>query len=414
MYLTHLSLTDFRAITRLDEDIPRRVVLLTGDNAQGKTSLLEAVYFLATFTSFLTHSDRQLINFDACKEPLAVARLVADYHRVDKDHHLEVRLVKSTGENNSGERFHKEILLDGIKRTANDVIGHFNAVIFLPQMMNIIEGGPEERRHYINLALSQAQPGYAQALSEYHQALTQRNALLKQLAERGGDSDQLIYWDDVVATRGAFIIQARIVAIQQLERQVRRLHQALTHSREVLRLVYQPAYDPIQPPAGQISLPIDVAVDRSRVSQDEIQKGFSRRLVELRSAEIARGLTTIGPHRDELRFISNSIDLGEFGSRGQARTALLALKLAEVAWLKHRTGDWPVLLLDEILAELDHQRRTDLLGALAECEQGMLTTTDISLFDPAFIQNCVLWRVQEGSISHTMPGENSPADKSAL
>ena len=408
MYLTHLSLTDFRAITRLDEDIPRRIVLLTGDNAQGKTSLLEAVYFMATFTSFLTHTDRQLINFEACKEPLAVARLVADYHRLNKEHHLEVRLVKSTGENNGGERFHKEILLDGVKRNATDVIGHFNAVIFLPQMMHIIEGGPEDRRRYINLALSQAQPGYALALNEYHQALTQRNALLKLLAERGGDSDQLTFWDDVVATRGALIIQARITALQELERQVRRLHQALTHSREVLRLVYQPAYDPIRPPVGQISLPIDVPVDRSRISQDEIQKGFSRRLIELRSTEIARGLTTIGPHRDELRFISNGVDLGEFGSRGQARTALLALKLAEVAWLKQRTGDWPVLLLDEILAELDHHRRTDLLGALAECEQGMLTTTDAGLFDPAFILNCVLWYVKEGRISHSAPGENSP------
>jgi DNA replication and repair protein RecF len=274
-------------------------------------------------------------------------------------------------------------------------------------MMHIIEGGPEERRHYINLALSQAQPGYAQALNEYHQALTQRNALLKLLAERGGDSDQLIYWDDVVSSRGAFIIQARILAIQQLERQVRKIHQSLTHSREVLRLVYQPAYDPIQPPMGQISLPIDVALDRSRVSLEEIQKGFSRRLIELRGTEIARGLTTIGPHRDELRFISNSVDLGEFGSRGQARTALLALKLAEVGWLKQRTGDWPVLLLDEILAELDHQRRTDLLSALEECEQGLLTTTDISLFDPVFIQNCVLWRMREGSISHDTPGETS-------
>jgi DNA replication and repair protein RecF len=399
MYLTHLSLTNFRSFARLDENVPRRIVLLVGDNAQGKTSLLEAVYYLATFTSFLAHSDRQLINFDAILEPLAVARLVADYRRLSKNHHLEVRLVQSPGENGSGTRFHKEILLDGNKKYASEVIGHFNAVIFLPQMMSIIEEGPEERRRYLNLALSQAQPGYAALLNEYQQALTQRNALLKILGERGGDTDQLIFWDKVLVERGAQIIHARIAAIQELERLARGLHQRLTsRSHEVLRLVYQPAYDPVQQPIGQFTLPFDTPVDRSKTSLEEIQQGFARRLVELRSVEIARGLTTIGPHRDELRFISNSIDLGDFGSRGQTRTALLALKLAEVAWLKQRTGDWPVLLFDEILAELDARRRDDLLATLAECEQGILTTTDLNLFNPEFVRQAVLWQVQGGMV----------------
>jgi len=182
MYLKHLSLTNFRKFTRLDIDIPRRVVLLVGSNAQGKTSVLEAIYFLAAFTSFQTHADRQIVNFDESKNnPLTVTRLVAEYQRSKSKHRLEARLIlEPTGVLNS-QRLRKEILLDGVKRSSNEVIGHFNAVIFVPQMSQIIEGAPEDRRRYLNLALAQSTPAYARVLSEYNQALTQRNALLKLL-----------------------------------------------------------------------------------------------------------------------------------------------------------------------------------------------------------------------------------------
>ena len=406
MYLTHLSLTNFRSFVRLDVDVPRRIVLLVGENAQGKTRLLEAIYALATFTSFHAHSDRQLINFAATQESLAVSRLVADYVRMGKKHHLEVRLIQEMNGAGSTARFRKEVWLDGVKRPLNDVIGHFNAVIFLPQMSRIFEDGPEERRRYLNLALSQSTPGYAQALSEYQQALGQRNALLKLLSERGGDADQLQYWDEVLVKRGAQIMLARIGAIQGLEQLARRIHHRLTHSEEVLRLVYQPGYEPCAHPEGQYALPITAPVDHSALTLEEIQEGFLQRLKDRRREEIERGVTTTGPHRDELRFISNGIDLGEYGSRGQVRTALLALKMAEVLWMKEKTGDWPVLLLDEILAELDHTRRADLLAALVDCEQVLLTTTDLHLFTPDFINQAALWRVH-GGIVKTEPGESN-------
>lgn len=400
MYLTHLSLTNFRAFARLDVNVPRRLVLLVGGNAQGKTSLLEAIYYLATFTSFHAHNDRQLINFLASQEALSVARIVAEYQRGVTAHKLEVRIILEPGGNGSN-RLRKEVLLDGAKRQLNDVIGHFNAVIFLPHMSRIIEEGPEERRRYLNLAISQAMPAYTQALTEYNQALTQRNALLKQLGERGGDADQLVYWDEIIARRGAQIIQARITTVHELERLARRIHHRLTHSSEVLRMAYQPAYDPLPQPSGQYALPMSTPVDRTGVTIEQIQQGFAQRLIAVRAEEIARGLTTVGPHRDELRFISNSVDLGDFGSRGQVRTTLLALKLAEVAWLKEKTGQWPVLLLDEILAELDHQRRKDLLEFLAEGEQSLLTTTDLSLFTPEFVSQAETWQVKSGSVTST-------------
>jgi DNA replication and repair protein RecF len=399
MYLTHLSLTNFRAFTRLDMDVPRRTLLLVGDNAQGKTSVLEAIYYLATFTSFHAATDRQLINFLAAQEALAVGRLVADYQRGATKHHLEVRLIQESNGIAGPARFRKEILLDGVKRTANEATGHFSAVIFLPQMTRIIEGAPDERRRYLNLALSQVVAGYPQALSDYGQALTQRNALLKLLAERGGDPDQLIYWDTILVEKGAFLLHARIAAVQELERLAARIHARLTHSQEVLQLIYQPSFDPLPQPEGQFALPLQTVVKRGGMSLEQIRSGFMDRLAAVRNEEVARGVTTIGPHRDELRFLSNGIDLGDFGSRGQVRTALLSLKLAEALWIRDRSGQWPVMLLDEIMAELDDHRRSDLLSYLGECEQTLLTTTDLKLFAQGFMDGGTIWQVHQGVVT---------------
>ena len=401
MFLKHLSLTNFRNFTRLDVGIPRRVVVLVGDNAQGKTSLLEAIYFLAAFTSFQTHADRQIVNFfEAKKNELTVTRLVAEYQRSKSRHRLEARLILEPMGVLNSQRLRKEILLDGVKKPVNEVIGHFNAVIFLPQMSQIIEGAPEDRRRYLNLALAQSTPAYARLLSEYNQALTQRNALLKLLGERSGNNDQLEVWDEALTRLGAQIILWRIEAIQQIESLASRVHHELTRGAEILRLSYEPAFDPLPKPNGQLGLKMDTVVDRSRLELNEIRDGFRARLRELRAEEISRGMTTIGPHRDELRFLANDIDLGNYGSRGQVRTTLLALKLAEVNWMKDRTGEWPVILLDEVMAELDLQRRADLLKYIGESEQVLFTTTDLNLFAPGFVEKAEVWKVSGGKVEN--------------
>ena len=403
MHLKHLSLTNFRSLTRLDAELPRRALVLTGGNAQGKTSVLEAIYFLAAFTSFQTNMDRQMVNFHEAKNPLAVTRLVADYQRGKTKHRLEARLIlEPTGAN--GQRLRKEILLDGAKRQVNDVIGHFNAVIFVPQMSQIIEGGPEERRRYLNLALSQAVPAHARVLSDYSQALTQRNALLKALNEGaalsaskgGGNRDQLEVWDEALAKFGAQIIHWRIGAIQEIERLASRIHHELTRGSEILRLAYEPAYDPLPKPNGQFGLRLDTAVDRSAIGLKEIQEEFLAKLKAIRGEEIARGVTTIGPHRDDLRLIINKADVSDYGSRGQMRTTLLALKLAEVEWMKERAGEYPVILLDEVMAELDAERRGDLLKYVSQDQQVLFTATDLNLFSPEFIQGAEIWDVKGG------------------
>lgn len=399
MFLKHLSLTNFRKFTRLDVDFPKQVILLTGANAQGKTTVLEAIYFLAAFTSFQTHADRQIVNFNEInRDSLTVARLVAEYQRGNSRHRIEARLIlEPTGVVN-GQRLRKEVLLDGVKKPVSEVIGHFNAVVFVPQMSQVVEGAPEDRRRYLNLALAQSTPAYARALNEYNQALTQRNALLKSLGERGGNGDQLEVWDETLTRLGAQIILWRIEAVQQIERLASSVHNELTHGTETLRLSYQPAYDPAASTDGQLGLKLDIVVDRSGLDAKTIQNGFRERLRGLRREEIARGVTTIGPHRDELRFLANGFDLGDFGSRGQVRTALLSLKLAEVNWMKERTGEWPVILLDEVMAELDLQRRADLLKYIGGSEQALFTTTDLNLFEPEFVKKADVWKVAGGRV----------------
>ena len=399
MHLTHLSLTNFRNLVRLDIEVPKKTLVLVGDNAQGKTSLLEAIYFLSTATSFQSGSDSQLINFLAAKDPIAVGRIVADYYREDRYHNLEFRIIQEKNELTGSARLRKEVLLDGVKHKLSQVIGHFNTVLFLPQMLRTVEGSPSERRRYLDLLLSQVIPDYVAHLSAYNKAISQRNAVLKQLNERGGDPDQLIYWEKQIVTDGAYLINARTQAIQELEDIAAMIHLELTRGGERIRLIYEPGYDPLPQAPEQLEMKLDISLDRSGLSLDTIRDGFSESLIRNRPEEILRGQTTIGPHRDELRFIANGIDLGVFGSRGQIRTAMLSMKIAEISWMKKRTGHWPVLLLDEVLAELDPQRRVDLLRKLLNGEQALLTTTDLDLFGKDFLRNTRLWSVRGGNVS---------------
>jgi len=398
MYLKRLSLTNFRSFSRLDLDVPREIFLLVGGNAAGKTTLLEAIYFLSTFTSFHASSDRQLINFTVPEEGVTVGRIIGEFSRQNGEHRIEVRLIREPNGHNGQTRFRKEALFDGVKHKLGEVIGRFNAVIFLPQMARIIEEGPSERRRYLDMLISQVSPQYVSHLSDYQQTLAQRNALLKQLGDFGGDPGQLGVWDGMLARHGAFIMAERIRAIREVETAAKRIHFDLTHGQEVLRLDYQPAYEPLHLPQDQLSLPVLTVADRSGLTMEEIEGGMLEELKTLQREEIARGVTTIGPHRDELRFLSNQVDLGNFGSRGQGRTALLALKLAEVAWMYQQTGEWPVLLLDETMSEMDPQRRGDLLKALSACEQAILTSTDLSMFEQDFVQAHPIWRVAGGDV----------------
>ncbi len=405
MRLAHLSLTNFRNFIRLDTDIPAGPVLVVGDNAQGKTSLLEAIYYLAGASSPHTATDRQLINFLALRESAPFSRLIGEVIRGGRPHRIEIRLVLEPAHPAEEPRLHKEVLLNGIRRRARDLGAGLNAVLFLPQDLRVIEGSPGERRRYLDAAVCQADLHYAEALAEYSRVLSQRNALLKQMQERSpngqaeGIGTQLAFWDDKLTETGAVLIRGRALALSELDRLAAPLHAQLTNHMEKLRLDYQPSYDPLPQPPGQLGLPLATPLDRSGVGQAETRDGMRLALERLRSEEVARGVTLVGPHRDDFRVWSNGVDLGTYGSRGQNRTAMLSLKLAEVEWMHARSGEWPALLLDEVLAELDLSRRQALLQRLSSAEQAILTCADMEMFTRPFRQQATLWRVEAGNLS---------------
>ena len=400
MRVCHLSLTNFRLYARLEVEFPPGPLILVGANAQGKTSLLEALYYLATGQSHHAASDRQLINFLALRaETLPFARIVGEA-AIQADpapKRVEIRLIVDPTSTGDG-RLRKEVLVNGLKRRVSDLAGQINVVLFLPQDLTLIEGSPSDRRRYVDVALSQVDPAYSLALSEYNKVLSQRNALLKQLQERSSGENQLEFWDERLAEHGALIFTARAAALADLETRASAIHRHLTRGADGLRLAYHPAFDPVAAPDGQLGLALDVPIHVGSLGQDEVQSGLLNKLRATRSEEISRGMTLIGPHRDEVRFLASGLDLGAYGSRGQARTAVLALKLAEVEWMQARTGEWPLLLLDEVLAELDVNRRRELLAHLGGAEQCLLNTTDLTLFPEEFRERATVWRVEAGRI----------------
>jgi DNA replication and repair protein RecF len=399
MLLSHLSLTNFRNFIRLERDLPEGSTILVGANAQGKTSLLEAIHYLAGATSPHSTNDRQLINFLSLQETTPFCRIVAEFHRLDRLQRIEIRLrLEPTG--TLGEhRLRKEVLINGLNKKVGDLAGLFNVVMFLPQDMRVIEGPPDARRRHLDFSLSQADPLYAQTRQEYSKVLSQRNALLKQLQDRNLHNDEMTFWDEKITDLGATLMLARAHALHELGQIITRTHSELTRNGERLRLIYQPAFDPDSKPEGQLGLPMESGMDWKKLSREKLQADFLEALQGSRRDEIRRGMTLIGPHRDDFRFMANGVDLHLYGSRGQNRTAMLAMKLAEVDWLQNRTGEWPVLLLDEVLAELDPERRGDLLERLSLANQALLTSADLMMFNPEFRENSTIWEISAGTIT---------------
>jgi DNA replication and repair protein RecF len=396
MQLRHLSLTNFRNFARLEADLSSGPTLIVGANAQGKTSLLEAIGYLATANSVHASSDRQLINFLTLQDPAPFSRLSAEVQRGDRLHRIEIRLIASGG----GEegRLQKEVLLNGIRRRTADLSSGLNAVLFQPHDLVIVEGAPAERRRYLDNAISQADAEYAASHHEYARVVTQRNALLRQLQESRRGYEQLDFWDEQLAELGSQLMRARALSLAEIERLAAPLFSALTRSQEALGLEYVPSLTGLPPESGQLGLPLTPAPMPSALSRSALHDFLLEGASRLRPEEVARGMTLFGPHRDELRITSNGLDLRTYGSRGQNRTAMLALKLAEAAWLKQHTGETPVLLLDEVLSELDTRRREDLLTRVFEADQALLTSADLSMFPTAFQRRAAIWMIEGGRL----------------
>jgi DNA replication and repair protein RecF len=400
MRVEHLSLTNFRNYARLELPLPAdRPIVLVGANAQGKTSLLEAIYYAATGRSPYTASDRQLIHWRAEHEPIPFARLAAEVcGRSGADYRIEIALMMERTADGAG-RFRKTIRINGADKRLMDIVGLLNVVLFVPRDLTLVEGTPADRRRFMDETLGQVDAGYLAALEVYEKALPQRNALLKRIAERKASRRELAYWDDQLITAGATLIAGRQRFLRELERGAQAAHLDLTGRRETLTLRYQPSFAPTAENNGQMSFET-LGLDLHReLSAAQIEPQLAARLEAEQDESILRGMTLSGPHRDELRLLINERDAGLYGSRGQARTAVMALKLAEMEWMRMRTGETPVLLLDEVAAELDAARRAYLLERVRESAQTLMTTTELDIFTPEFLSRASVWQVEAGQIA---------------
>ena len=400
MRINHLSLTNFRNYARLELDLPAgKPLLLYGDNAQGKTSALEAVYYLATSNSPYTASDRQLIHWRAEEDPIPFARLSAELDNRDSSYQkLDITLMLDRS--GGAPRFKKSIQLNHVEKRVNEVLGLLSVVLFLPQDLSLVEGSPADRRRFMNSALTQVNLDYRLALSEYEKILPQRNALLKRVAQRRAQALELEYWDAQLAKHGAVLIAARQRFLRELERKARATHDALTGGREALSLKYLPSISPSANGDGKQLAFDGLGLDlKQQISPQAIEPQFVERLTAQRQESIMRGVTLAGPHRDELRLMINERDCGLYGSRGQARTVVMALRFAELEWMREQIGEYPMFLLDEVVAELDGKRRAFLLERLDGSAQTMLTTTELDIFPPQFLQRSRVYHVHDGQIA---------------
>ncbi|MDY7079143.1 MAG: DNA replication/repair protein RecF [Chloroflexota bacterium] len=406
MHIRYLSLTNFRNYARLELTLPERPLLLYGANAQGKTSLLEAIYLLATGSSLLTSLDRQLIRWEAKDEGLPYARVWAEVVRRDQIQEIEITLENKPLVNGT-TRMQKTIRVNRVRKRRADLAGRLNAVLFVPQDVELVSGPPAARRRYLDDTLCQVDSAYCAALERYTEALRQRNAALRHLRDEGGDPAQLAPFEGTLARQGVIVANGRRELVVALSQRAGRAHQHLTGKAEWLRLEYQPNFDPAAPPElkYQMGLGLHYEGPPPEVGAEGLVEAFQKTLEARRKDEIARGMTLTGPHRDEMRFVAGSpaqgtheVDMGTYGSRGQQRTAVLALKLAELAWMRERTGETPVLLLDEVLAELDAARRRYLLAQVDSVEQALLTATDPEMFSAEFRERAAAWEVRGGIV----------------
>ena len=403
MHISQLSLTNYRNFNRLMVDLQPGPILLRGDNANGKTNLLEAIHFLSTTRSVHARSDQQLINWLILQqETLPFTRVEATVKTQTDTFQIAITIVRENG------GFRKDIKLNGAKKRAMDVIGKLTSVMFLPEDIELVTGAPAIRRRYLDSTLCQINPDYCASLSRYNKVLTQRNALLKELFKRNGNPDQLLYWDEQLVYNGATLIVHRHNTILDLDAVARRHHREVSGGKEGLRLHYAPSFDPYQRPQPNYQLPLMMEelapYTTAAPPVKEVRETFQAYLNKARNDEINRGVTLFGPHRDDLHFLVDGIDMTLYGSRGQQRTAALSTKLAEVTLMQQSTGEMPVLLLDDVMSELDAHRRTQIINLVDQAGQALLTTTDWDDYAAEFRQRAKLFSIKTGRIEEKEAG----------
>lgn len=339
MIIKSLELENFRNYSSLSMNFDSGTNILYGDNAQGKTNILEAIYLSATTKSHKGSKDKDIINFD--KDEAHIRTYVVKdglENRVD----MHLRKSKSKGIAINGQKIKK----------AADLLGLLNVVFFSPEDLSIIKNGPSERRRFVDMELCQLDSVYLNNLNNYNKIVNQRNKLLKDLYNNSSLRETLFIWDDQLVTYGTKLIERRTEFIKQLNEIIYEIHYKLSGGREELKIVYEP----------------DVLIENF---EDALKKGQDR--------DIRLKQTVTGPHRDDFSFVAQDIDIRKFGSQGQQRTAALSLKLSEIELVKKITKDTPLLLLDDVLSELDSNRQNYLLNSIGDI-QTIITCTGLEEF----------------------------------
>jgi DNA replication and repair protein RecF len=396
MYLSRLSFHNFRSYTQLDLSLQPGLSLFYGDNAQGKTNLLEAISMLATGVSFHASSDREVVNWFA---PERVARVEGVSQRREDEVTINIAIFNPAPTppallNSTMPALSKHVIempsnisrkrykVNGVPKKTIDVIGQIKVVLFTPLDLHLVDGPPDERRRFLDRALCQTQPRYCQAVMKYRKIVEQRSALLKRIRDGLEEPQMLNYLDEQLVSLATQIMYERQQMITLLNQSANAFQQAISGGREQLQIVYRPSFKATTDSHSPI----------------EAQKACSQQLHALRQREIAQGVCLLGPHRDDLGFVVNGINMLTYGSRGQQRTTALAVKLAELSFMRANTGDEPILLLDDVFSELDHLRRDYLLNQVRQYQQVFLTTTDLSGFSTEILQQAHIYHIVDSEV----------------
>ena len=357
MYIQSLELKNYRNYDRLIIEFSSGTNILYGDNAQGKTNILEAVYLGATTKSHRGSKDKEIIRFGENESHIRIHLM-----KQDIGHQIDMHLKKSRTKGAAIDRI-------PIKRSS-DLLGFVPVIFFSPEDLSIIKNGPSERRKFLDIELSQLEKMYLHQLSSYNKVMAQRNNLLKQLAYQRELLDTLDSWDLQLVKYGSEVIRYRRKFIEDLNEIIREIHKNLTGKKEKIVLKY----------------------DYS-VNYDEFLTVLQRK----REIDLKYASTGAGPHRDDIEFLVNGIDIRRFGSQGQQRTAALSLKLAQIELVKRQTGETPILLLDDVLSELDSSRKNYLLDSIKDI-QTLITCTGLEEFINSHLQIDKMFKVKSGKI----------------
>jgi DNA replication and repair protein RecF len=375
MWLSQLALVNFRNFRRLRLEPQPGVLLFSGRNGQGKTNLLESVYVLATTRSPRTNVERELLSWrtpedaDLAAVVAPFARLEARVRRLEGEVHLELSLEgeRPGVDGTTSAAVSRGIKVNGLPVRATGLVGHLPVVYFSPGDVELAGGPPAGRRQYLNLANSQASPSHLRALQRYNRVLLQRNQVLRLVRERRQPQNALEPWTEQMLDWGSLVLRQRLCMLRQVDERLVSIFRDLAGTPETLHVVYRSTACEV--PGDLLPEPSDLAVE------------FRQRHERVAAREIDQAVSLVGPHRDDFTFMLDGVDLNTYGSRGQQRLAVLALKLAEADWMRAEIGELPVVLLDDVLSELDPQRRGYVLQRVAEPEptqqrQVWITTTE--------------------------------------